>query len=321
MEVVTVGRRVAHRARVRVQRRPSRRFVIAAASVLGSLALLGTAAFVAAGAAAASTTGARHGGGFGGGFGGLRGSIALIGTGSLTLTETNGLSVVVGTTSSTTYRLGDTTISASSLVVGENVVARLAPGSTTSPVATEIDVVPAHVAGTVVSVTGTSIVVQDAQGFWWTVVVGGSTTYSSGRGGMAGTSVTVADVVPGVRIDAAGMVDANHTSLDATSVKIELAVLYGTVQSVSGTTVTLTAQPGGSTVSVTTTPSTTVRNRAGTVALSSLTAGQQLIALGTATSTSSFAAQFVYVASPHDWHFAGHGPLGGGRHGGGAGHR
>ena len=321
MEVLTVGRRGALGARARVQRRAGRRSVKVVASMLGAVALLGTGALAAVGTAGASTTVAHHGRGIGGGFGDLRGSIGVVGTGSLTVTEPNGLSVVLTTTSSTTYRLDETTVSASSLVVGENVVARLVPGSTSPPVASEIDVVPARVDGTVVSVTGTSIVVQDAQGFWRTVMVGASTTYSSGKGGVPGAAATVAEVVPGVRVDAIGTVDPNHTSLDATSVRIELAALYGTVQSVSGTTVTLTAEPGGSTVSVTTTSSTVVRNRAGTVALSTLTAGQQLIALGSATSATSFAAQLVYVASPHDWHFAGHEPLGGGRHGRGPGHR
>jgi len=66
-----------------------------------------------------------------------------------------------------------------------------------------------HIHGTVVSVSGSTITVTDRDGFTRTIVVTDSTTYGDGLS---------ADLAVGTKIRAAGTVDANGTSLDATKI-------------------------------------------------------------------------------------------------------
>lgn len=66
-----------------------------------------------------------------------------------------------------------------------------------------------HIDGTVASVQGGRITVTDRDGFTRIIVTTTATTYSGGLS---------ADLAKGVEIHAVGTVDADHTSLDATSI-------------------------------------------------------------------------------------------------------
>jgi hypothetical protein len=63
--------------------------------------------------------------------------------------------------------------------------------------------------GTVTSVSGTQILITDRDGFTRTIVTSSKTTYSDGL---------TASPAKGTEIEAVGTVDANGTSLDATSI-------------------------------------------------------------------------------------------------------
>ncbi len=157
----------------------------------------------------------RPGPGAGAGFAaGVEGVVSSVTATSITVTNAwTGTSTTYAISSSTTVTEGRQTASASALAVGERV--RIGVSATDATSATSIQIELAHVAGRVVSVNGSTVVVADGEGFYRTVVVSGSTTYSK-----SGASATLADVTPGSVVFAVGLVDGNHTSLDATHVAI-----------------------------------------------------------------------------------------------------
>ncbi|MDH6237720.1 DUF5666 domain-containing protein [Cryobacterium sp. CG_9.6] len=66
-----------------------------------------------------------------------------------------------------------------------------------------------HIHGTVVSVNGSTITVTDRDGFTRTILTSGDTEYADGLS---------ADLATGTEIHAAGTVNSNGTSLDATTI-------------------------------------------------------------------------------------------------------
>ena len=145
---------------------------------------------------------------------GVEGVVSSVSTTSITITNAwTGQTATYAISSSTAVTEGSQTASASALAVGERV--RIGVSATDATSATSIQIELAHVAGRVVSVNGSTVVVADGEGFYRTVVVSGSTTYSK-----SGASATLADVTPGSVVFAVGLVDGNHTTLDATHVAI-----------------------------------------------------------------------------------------------------
>jgi len=170
------------------------------------------------------------GGGPGGpGFGGpgpgrgLAGTVSALGTNSFTLQRPDGSTQTVDTTSSTTYQRDGQTSSASALAVGEHVSVRpsgpggppSASSSTTPVTAAGVDIQDPALQGTVQAVNGNVVTIVDEQGFWRTVNLSSSTTYTN-----AGQSATQTAVVQGAKVIAFGSIDADHVSLDATSVVV-----------------------------------------------------------------------------------------------------
>lgn len=234
------------------------------------------------GAAYSSGGGFVGGGGFGGGPfmpggpGGpgaqkQLGTVTKVSAGSFTVTYEDGSTTTFTTNSSTTYEKDGSKVTASALQNGEHVSVISASSTHTSPgssssgsgtpsstsnstsasnVASVVDIVSPSIAGTVVSVSSGHITVADDQGFWRTVNVTSSTTYTRG-----GQSATAGDVKAGEQVVATGAIDSDHTSLDASSVEIVLPSVSGSVKSVSGSVITLQG-PGSSTVTVDVTGST-----------------------------------------------------------------
>lgn len=156
----------------------------------------------------------------------------------------------------------------------------------------------AEVSGSVVSVGGGSVVVEDRAGFWRTVVLETTTTYSDGPM-IVTPAVSVSDVAVGEQIAARGVVDLNHTSLDATSVRIELATMSGTVASITASSLTVTGGHGSTVETIDLTPQTVVFARSGTVALSSVVVGSHVTGFGVLESDGSLSASYLGVRSMH----------------------
>ena len=162
------------------------------------------------------------------GFRGLGGVITAINGSTLTVSGPDGKSISVVMTSSTTISRDGATVTQASLAVGDHINVRpdmaslpATPPTTppTSVNASAIDVRSPGVGGKVVSVdtsgSTSTIVVADEQGFYRTIVTNASTTYQKD-----GATGSVADVTVGAQVRGLGSVDANHTTLDASSVAV-----------------------------------------------------------------------------------------------------
>lgn len=141
------------------------------------------------------------------------GVVTAVSATSITLQLPDGTSSTYALEPSTTVSEGMASASAAALAVGERVQVR--PSATNAATASAIEIDLAHVSGSVVSVSGSTIVVSDAQGFYRTIQVGNSTTYTK-----PGSSATLSDVTTGTVIEAEGTVGASHTVLDASNVGI-----------------------------------------------------------------------------------------------------
>ncbi|MEI8051806.1 MAG: DUF5666 domain-containing protein [Actinomycetes bacterium] len=143
------------------------------------------------------------------------GTVTAMSPASLTIQKIDGTSVTFALDGSTVFKKGHSAAAASDVTVGSKVsVVPTTKGSTTAA-AVIIDV--PHLVGKVTAVDGSTITLADSDGFWRTVSVDGSTTYSK-----AGASASASDVTVGQVIGVEGSVDANHTTLDASSVSIGL---------------------------------------------------------------------------------------------------
>jgi hypothetical protein len=226
--------------------------------------------------------------------GGPRGVVSAIGTDTITITGMDGTSVTFDTTSATTYTKDGASSTSAALAVGENVSIQLtAPptSSTATSTAKSINIVSPSLRGSVVSVSGTTIVVQDGQGFYRTIDTSASTTFLNG-----GAASTIASITPGENVLAVGSVDADHTDLDAATVGVLLPRVMGEVKSVSGSTFTLT-EPGGTTVTVTETGSTAYESSTMTSATSAVVVvGAHLSVEGTKDSSGNITATSIDVA-------------------------
>lgn len=238
--------------------------------------------------------------------GGLLGTVSATGSGTITLRTPRGASVTVTVNASTTYRQGRRSLTSGQVIVGEDVAVlpTSATAGTSSPTAATIVVVGPRIEGRVVSVSGQTLVVADAQGFYRTVLTSTSTSVTE-----AGTASALTAVTPGTKIAAIGTIASDHTDLDATAIRILLPRVVGKVTAVDTSTGTITLSAPGTTGSttVTTTSSTTFRKGASSTTLSAIPVGSLVVAIGTPGSGNSLAALEVVVRPPgHP--FPGHGP-------------
>jgi len=168
-------------------------------------------------------------GGFGAGLGVPGGVVKSISSNSVTITRPGASAVTVTTNSSTRYREGLVKVSRSALAVGEHVFVFTAitspvPASggsatataSTTHAASEIDIILPELSGQVVSVSSSTIVVQDSEGFWRTVSVSSATVYES-----AGKTTNESSVKKGELVSASGTIESNHTTLKASAVALE----------------------------------------------------------------------------------------------------
>ena len=190
-----------------------------------------------------------------GGRGGMRDGIgnaitiaAIDGT-RLALETDNGWTRTIDATGATVIKDG-ATVALSTLTVGDRIVFRENRGDDGTFTITAIQLIQPAVAGTVASVSGSTVTVTTRDGSTSNVVLTGSTTFT-----LAGKAATKDAVVVGARIVARGT-PATDGTLTATSVEVAPATSAGTVREKSSSSLTLTT-PDGSTVVVTVSSSTT----------------------------------------------------------------
>jgi hypothetical protein len=157
---------------------------------------------------------------------GLGGLVTAVTSSSITVQDLKGASATYAIDSATTVLKDRQSATAADLAVGEHV--RIIASSSSATTAAGVDIELARVAGQVVSVSGSSITVSDRDGFYRTVAVSGSTTYSK-----SGVSAALSDVTTGSFIMAEGTVDSNHTTLDASAVGIGLPSTTGAPQGIA----------------------------------------------------------------------------------------
>ena len=148
------------------------------------------------------------------------GVVTAVSPTSITLEHLDGTSSTYVLNSATTVREGRASATVSAIAVGERVQVRPSASSVSTAAAVEIDL--AKIRGTVVSESGNTIVVSDAQGFYRTIQLTNTTTYSK-----SGAVATMRDVVTGAVIVAEGTVGADHTTLDASVVDIGVGPFDG----------------------------------------------------------------------------------------------
>ena len=152
----------------------------------------------------------------------IRGSVTAFTSSSVTVQSKGGAPTLYTLTTTTTFKDGPYTLSASDLAVGEKV--SLEVNSAAPTTALNVTICLTSVAGVVTSVTGNTMVVSGPGGFSRTVVLG-STQYFEGH-----NPGSIGDVVTGAHIIALGTVDTNQTSLDADVVIVWAPVTTPTPQ-------------------------------------------------------------------------------------------
>lgn len=151
-------------------------------------------------------------------------------------------------------------------------------------------------AGTVKSVNGSTIKIQDIMGFTRTIKTSPSTTYT--RGGQSASSSAVTN---GAQIAAQGTVDGNGTDLDASKVAVLLPRVTGTVQSVSGQSFVVQGADGAK-HTVTTTGSTTFHQGRSQGSLSDVKQGVRVLAMGDRQSNGDLTASSVQIVPARPQH-------------------
>lgn len=184
------------------------------------------------------------------------------------------------------------------------------PPASGTPTAQAVIVIEPYAYGTVVSATSSEIVVTDQSGLERDVLVGSSTTtYTE-----AGQTIDGSAIVDGEQIFAWGAAATDPTQLQASNVLVVGPRVSGVVQSVSGTTITISSGWSGSsasTVSVTTNGSTLFLEGTTASSIGSIEKGDFLSAIGTSPSAGTFAATAViFEAPPTATPGTSHGPSG-----------
>ncbi len=193
-------------------------------------------------------------------------------------------------TSTTTYSKGGTSSTFSALGVNERVFVRTSSSSST--VATNVQIVEPRLSGTVESISGSSIVISDAQGFWHTIAVSTGTQYEEGS-----TAISLSSLKVGDAIAVSGTIASNHTTLDASTVELVLPSFVGQVSSISGNVISLTT-PNGTTETVNVSSSTTYSNNGASSSLSAITKGSTIRVVGIITGTNTVSASSIELGTP-----------------------
>lgn len=169
------------------------------------------------GPAAGAATGQAHGD-----HRGPRGDHRHGGRGGALVTAVNGNTISLDTPSgpktvtvdsSTVYRHGGVTASLADVKPNEIVRVRLVDPAATSPVARQVSIEMARADGYVTGVTGQSFTVIGRDGFARSVQASSTTVYQD-----AGKTGSPAEIAVGKFVRAAGNVDPNGTTLDATRI-------------------------------------------------------------------------------------------------------
>lgn len=144
----------------------------------------------------------------------VAGAVTAVTANAMTVTQRDGTTRTITTTSSTTYRLGAASASRSDVVVGSTIVAVGTAGSGNAFTATSVTVKVPRVVGTVTAKSATTITIERGDGTSLTINVDSATTYE-----VAGvTGADLGDVTVGLRLEAVGRQNADG-SLDATAIR------------------------------------------------------------------------------------------------------
>ena len=144
---------------------------------------------------------------------GAVGTLTAVSATAITIADPAGAATTYALTPTTRVQVGPALVSTESLVTGQLV--HVETTSATPTVASAVHLEPAHMEGVVTAVSGEAITLGDDQGFERTVLVSPATTYRDARGVTSLDSVRV-----GSSIVATGVVDGDHTSLDAVAVDV-----------------------------------------------------------------------------------------------------
>ena len=226
------------------------------------------------------------------GRGGMRGEMgnaititAIDGT-RLALETENGWTRTIDATGATVTKDG-ATVPLSTLTVGDRIVFRETRNDDGTYTTTAIVVIQPAVAGTVASVSGSTVTVTQRDGSTSKVVLTSTTTYL-----LAGKTATREAVVAGARIVARGTLATDGT-LTASSVEVAPATSAGTVKEKGSSSLTLTTRDG-STVVVKVSSSTTYEvGGVTTPTLADVKVGDIVMAAGSRNADGSLSATVV----------------------------
>jgi hypothetical protein len=143
----------------------------------------------------------------------VHGLVTVATLSSFTLKRSNGTTTNYTITNTTTFTEGSTVLTAAALEAGDSAdvdVNSLAPTTALS-----VNILLAQLSGPVTAVSGNTITIRGGKGFARTINVTDSTTYTQ-----SGAPASLTNVTVGSFITAQGTVDADLTTLDATSVTI-----------------------------------------------------------------------------------------------------
>ena len=213
-------------------------------------------------------------------------SITAIDGTKLALKTENGWTRTIDAAGATVTKDG-ATVALSALEVGDRIVFRETRNDDGTYTITAIVVIQPAVAGTVASVSGSTVTVTQRDGSTSKVVLTGSTTYE-----LAGQAATKDAVVAGAQIVARGTLATDGT-LTATSVEVAPATAAGTVKEKSSSSLTLTTRDG-STVVVKVSSSTTYQVGGVTApTLADVKVGDVVMAAGSRNADGSLTATVV----------------------------
>jgi hypothetical protein len=210
---------------------------------------------------------------------------AIDGT-KLALETENGWTRTIDATGATVTKDG-ATVPLSTLKVGDRIVFRETRNDDGTYTTTAIVVIQPAVAGTVASVSGSTVTVTQRDGGTSKVVLTSTTTYL-----LAGKTATKDAVVAGARIVARGTLATDGT-LTASSVEVAPAMSAGTVKEKGSSSLTLTTRDG-STVVVKVSSSTTYEvGGVTTPTLADVKVGDSVAAAGSRNADGSLSATII----------------------------
>ncbi|MHB1088129.1 MAG: DUF5666 domain-containing protein, partial [Acidimicrobiales bacterium] len=153
-----------------------------------------------------------HGHGHHFGHFGVHGQVTAVSATSVTVQDEHGTPVVLAITPTTTFMIGSSATTASTLAVGERVLVQVSP--TAPNTATQITIRLVRVEGVVSAVSATSLTLSRGEGWTFNVSLSPATTFTSGT-----TPVTISALTAGVRVEVQGVLGVNNT-VAATNVNI-----------------------------------------------------------------------------------------------------